>query len=624
MRLCLPGLSDAQYARCDAEIDGLPRRKARPTAPRTGSWRTSPPDSPHRMSSSPAGVDEVDRTGRIDRGYVVKTSDGIFGGRVETGRASTTRDVGTPGVIAIPGRSTLPRPSRPTGRVDRDRELSRSAHAIVPNPAGPRRRGEAASVAPRSRDHLPIGARRPPGDRRRRPLATRPRAAEPDGLGRGREAVEPDASRRRPRATVRPRIGLAQELAARDRKVAELERAYRAALRDRELATALAGKPLVAGAAAQLIKLWRDDFDVYEEDGEYRVTARDGRAVDQAVAERLAGAEYAHFCLPSSRGGAGAKGPSQSAARPPPPPAARRPWARRSSCSGARQSATRVRRPSQPIGLGPPPLDRRSAAVIRPDVIGAADRGPPRRAPASTTSRRSPPAEFVFMPNAYLQGIQTAFDNQAEIRNDIYVVASNWFVNRCPLVTRIPRVPVGSTTFTIVSRTFRPRIATLAAAVAAADTQIALVDASPFMNGDVLELASGERVEIIGRPEPRDQHRPRPPRRRGDHRRRPAPSNDTIRLIGNSRTGAEINQNGVALQPGRASPSTARPGSTRSRSAARSRRRRRIETSPGVRTPFEQNKMDALQNLMDDMEVSSYYGRGEDPAVVGPARSRRA
>ena len=30
-----------------------------------------------------------------------------------------------------------------------------------------------------------------------------------------------------------------------------------------------------------------------------------------------------------------------------------------------------------------------------------------------------------------------------EIINDIYVVAANWFVNRCPLVTRAPRLPVG-------------------------------------------------------------------------------------------------------------------------------------------------------------------------------------
>ena len=45
------------------------------------------------------------------------------------------------------------------------------------------------------------------------------------------------------------------------------------------------------------------------------------------------------------------------------------------------------------------------------------------------------------MPNAYLQGIQGVYDNQAQIRNDVHIVAINWFVNRCPLVTRVPRVP---------------------------------------------------------------------------------------------------------------------------------------------------------------------------------------
>ena len=110
-----------------------------------------------------------------------------------------------------------------------------------------------------------------------------------------------------------------REIAARDQKAADLERAYKAALRDRELATALVGKPLVAGAAAQLIKLWRDDFEVVDEDGEIRILARDGRAVDQAVAERLAGAEFAHFCLPSSRGGTGTKGQNRSALPAPSP-----------------------------------------------------------------------------------------------------------------------------------------------------------------------------------------------------------------------------------------------------------------------------------------------------------------
>ena len=59
------------------------------------------------------------------------------------------------------------------------------------------------------------------------------------------------------------------------------------------------------------------------------------------------------------------------------------------------------------------------------------------------------------MPNAYLSGIQSHASGRPEIRNDIYAVTSNWFVNRCPLVTRVPRIPVGSTTFSIIGRTYR-------------------------------------------------------------------------------------------------------------------------------------------------------------------------
>jgi len=98
-----------------------------------------------------------------------------------------------------------------------------------------------------------------------------------------------------------------------DRRLAELERTCKAAVRDRELATALAGKPLVAGAAAQLIKLWRDDFDAYEEHGEFKAAARDGRTINQVVNAWLASPEYAHFCLPTSRGGTGDRDGSRPA-----------------------------------------------------------------------------------------------------------------------------------------------------------------------------------------------------------------------------------------------------------------------------------------------------------------------
>jgi hypothetical protein len=111
---------------------------------------------------------------------------------------------------------------------------------------------------------------------------------------------------------------LARELAERERRLDDLERDYRGALLDRELATALAGKPLIPGAAAQLIKLWREDFEVYDDGGERKVASRDGQAVAEAVAQRLASPEYGHFCQPSSRGGTAARGINRPA---PPPPA---------------------------------------------------------------------------------------------------------------------------------------------------------------------------------------------------------------------------------------------------------------------------------------------------------------
>lgn len=98
----------------------------------------------------------------------------------------------------------------------------------------------------------------------------------------------------------------AEESAARARAEG-WERAFKETLRERELAKALAGRPLVPGGAEQLIKLWRDDFDVIEQEGEFKVSARDGRQVGQAVAERLSSPEYAHFCPPTSKGGTAAR-----------------------------------------------------------------------------------------------------------------------------------------------------------------------------------------------------------------------------------------------------------------------------------------------------------------------------
>lgn len=122
------------------------------------------------------------------------------------------------------------------------------------------------------------------------------------------EAPEPSAERALLEARLQAvESAHAEQLAEQARKSAALERAYKTVVIERELATVLAGRPLVAGAAAQLVKLWRDEFEVIEEGATSRVVAGDGRAAAAVIVERLASAEYAHFSPSSSRGGTAAR-----------------------------------------------------------------------------------------------------------------------------------------------------------------------------------------------------------------------------------------------------------------------------------------------------------------------------
>jgi hypothetical protein len=224
------------------------------------------------------------------------------------------------------------------------------------------------------------------------------------------------------------------------------------------------------------------------------------------------------------------------------------------------------------------------------------------------------------MPSAYLQGIQGTLDNLAQIRNDIHVVAINWFVNRCPVVTRVPRLAAGSTTFSMVNRTQRSRKATLAANVTSAATSMVLVDSSALMNGDVLELPSGERVELTAAPNVATQT---VQVRRGVEGTTPAAAsnNDSVLLIANSRSGGEVDQTAVAVKPAgvvQFCQTWQHPvqisGSLQATSG--------YQLTPGIHTPLDQARMEALQNLMDDMEFSSYYGLGEAPEVAGRPKQK--
>ena len=142
-----------------------------------------------------------------------------------------------------------------------------------------------------------------------------------------------------------------EEIARWTTKAQQWEQAFKIALKEKELATALAGRPLVQGAAAQLIKLWLDDLQIVDESGSFYVTTRDGRSVPEAVNSWLASTEFAHFTRTSSRGGTSHPGDTRStltSTSPPPPKnlgeAVLMKW--RETIQGLRQD------PDTPIGLG--------------------------------------------------------------------------------------------------------------------------------------------------------------------------------------------------------------------------------------------------------------------------------
>jgi hypothetical protein len=131
-----------------------------------------------------------------------------------------------------------------------------------------------------------------------------------------------------------------------------LQRAYRGAIKERELATALAGRPLVAGGAAQLITLLRDEVDVVEEDGRFRVVTRDGKPLARAVADWLASEEYAHFCRPAPRVGTAVPGAGLNRAAATPAGAAPAPRTLgEAAVQHWRESASQAPGGSRPIGL---------------------------------------------------------------------------------------------------------------------------------------------------------------------------------------------------------------------------------------------------------------------------------
>lgn len=203
-------------------------------------------------------------------------------------------------------------------------------------------------------------------------------------------------------------------------------------------------------------------------------------------------------------------------------------------------------------------------------------------------------------------------------RNDITVAIRNIFPNLNPFLTRLPFVPVDSVAFQLTNYKYRPQTTTLGAAIAANNTTALTFGGNIrfLMNHDVLELVdsttgNSERVQVNGDPTGDTTANVI----RGVSGTTPlaaVANGSTVYLIGSSRTGSEVDQNGIVPLP------TSRlqycqtfqhpiqvGGSAQTTRAA--------VLPAGLTTPFDFQAHIALQNFANDIEDTLVYGIAEAP-----------
>jgi hypothetical protein len=219
----------------------------------------------------------------------------------------------------------------------------------------------------------------------------------------------------------------------------------------------------------------------------------------------------------------------------------------------------------------------------------------------------------------FLQGFLGTYQSGVEARNDVTVAVRNWFANRNPLVTRLPYVPVERVDFLMYTHKYRARSTTLGTAVTSTgQTAISTADATFLMNHDVLQFvdsATGntEYVQISGDPTSATTFNV-VRGTAGTTALSSVTNGSIVNLIGNSRNGAEVNQTGLTTI-----------GVSRTQycqtfqmpvQIGGSAQTARAQVMPGgIQTPFDFNMTVQLQNLVDDIENTCYYGLAQAPSA---------
>lgn len=205
-------------------------------------------------------------------------------------------------------------------------------------------------------------------------------------------------------------------------------------------------------------------------------------------------------------------------------------------------------------------------------------------------------------------GIGNAYTYNGVIITPIYGVAINFFANRTPLFSRLPLAPLGALSFKVTSDNFRPTTTTISNSgnVGSGDTTMGVADGSSFMVGDVIEVDSEQMLVTSVSSNTLTVTRGYAGTSAASH----TDTTTTVYLVGNTRTGSEVDQTGVSRIPATATQyaqTFQHPyqvgGSLASATA--------YALPPGVASFVGRERMYAMQNCSDDIERAMYYGKAK-------------
>jgi len=208
--------------------------------------------------------------------------------------------------------------------------------------------------------------------------------------------------------------------------------------------------------------------------------------------------------------------------------------------------------------------------------------------------------------------------NAGVIPNDVFGVAINWFVNRTPLISRLPKQPVGSPQFLITNDNYRPRsnVISNSGTVASNATTIVMSDSSMFDIGDTL-LVDSEYMLVTGNV--LSTNTLTVTKGYAGTTSVSHADSSVAYLITNTRTGAEVDVTSVSRIPVAV---TQYCQTVQHAYQVGGALQADLNYTVGFPSPLDRDRMLAMQHVMDDFESAIYYGKGT--STFGSTGSRPA